>query len=318
MNTLEQVLPRTIFLTQAGSHLYGTNIEGSDYDFKGICIPTERHFFGFRSNFEQFERQVAKGHPHDLTITALAKFVKLAAECNPNIIELLFAPDECVVFEDEFGKTLRMKKQKFLSRKARFTFSGYAKSQLHRIKQHRSWLLNPPKARPERKDFGLGETTKVSKSELGAFQALEQEGATIELPADILTLFLRERQYQAALTHWNQYEGWKKSRNPARAQMEATYGFDGKHGMHLLRLLRMCREILKTGKVHVRRSDREDLLAVRRGERSYEDLIAEAESLDQECGDLVATSPLPEEPDYEYLEELTTNIQLAYLRRYPG
>ncbi len=71
MDTLEKVLPRTIFLTQHGSHAYGTNIETSDYDFKGVCIPTIDYFLGFDKNFEQLERSANAGHPHDLVIMSL-------------------------------------------------------------------------------------------------------------------------------------------------------------------------------------------------------------------------------------------------------
>jgi len=44
-----------IYLTQHGSRAYGTNIEGSDFDFKGVCIPAKQHYFGFGKSFEQQE-----------------------------------------------------------------------------------------------------------------------------------------------------------------------------------------------------------------------------------------------------------------------
>lgn len=57
MDTLEKVLPRTIFLTVAGSHLYGTNIESSDYDFKGACVPTKDYFLGWLKTFERADAE---------------------------------------------------------------------------------------------------------------------------------------------------------------------------------------------------------------------------------------------------------------------
>jgi len=45
--------------------------------------------------------------------------------------------------------------------------------------------------------------------------------------------------------------------------LEAKFGFDTKHAMHLIRLLRMAREILETGVVHVKRPDAEELSAIR-------------------------------------------------------
>jgi hypothetical protein len=249
---------------------------------------------------------------------SLAKFCKLAVDCNPNIIEMLFATDADVIHIDAWGEELRAVRDRFISKKARHTFSGYAHAQLKRIRTHRRWLLDPPKERPTRSNFGLGETTKVSKSELGAFEALHNEGKSIEFAPDVLTLFLRERQYQAALTHWNQYENWKATRNEARAALEAKYGFDTKHAMHLVRLMRMCREILTDGSVVVKRPDASELLAIRRGEWSYERVIAEAEAIDAECAGLYAASPVRHEPDRVWLDDFVIDLTERFLAVQPG
>jgi hypothetical protein len=70
-------------------------------------------------------------------------------------------------------------------------------------------------------------------------------------------LYRRERAYHHAFRDWQQYEHWKAHRNPKRAALEMKMGFDGKHASHLVRLMRMCREILETGRVVVKRPDRE-------------------------------------------------------------
>lgn len=315
MDTLEKVLGRTIFVTRHGSHAYGTNIATSDLDFKGVCIPTKEYFFGSTKKFEQLERQVNRGAPYDTTIMSLQKFVNLAADCNPNIIEILHVSDDDIFFIDSFGEELRAMKDMFLSTKARFTFSGYAHSQLRRIKSHRAWLLNPPQAKPERKDFGLSETSKVSKSELGAFDALMAQGKEIEMTKEILTLFVREKQYSAAKENWDKYENWKKTRNEARSSLEAQFGYDTKHAGHLVRLMRMCREILRDGKVIVRRPDAEELLAIRRGEWTYDQVIEHAEALDVECAELYKTSTLPKTADREAIDDIVISMTERYLAR---
>lgn len=314
MNTLEKVLPRTIFLTQHGSHAYGTNIEGSDYDFKGVCIPTIEYFFGFDKKFEQLERSVNKSAPHDLVIMSLNKFAALAAECNPNIIEILHVADKDVWHIDEFGEELRDMRDMFISTKARHTFSGYAHAQLHRIKKHRSWLLSPPREKPTRASFGLSETSKVSRSELGAFDALVEQQIEVDINKEVLTLFLREKQYNSAKTHWDQYEQWKVKRNDKRAILEAQFGYDTKHAMHLIRLMRMCKEILATGKVNVRREDFEDLLEIRFGRWTYDQIIEEAERLDCECAELYKTSTLPHHADREAIDTRIIAMTERFLR----
>jgi predicted nucleotidyltransferase len=110
----------------------------------------------------------------------------------------------------------------------------------------------------------------------------------IGLDENFVDLMHREKKYKAALTEWQQYQHWVKTRNPERAALEKEHGFDTKHGAHLVRLLRMGSEILTTGQVHVWRggpegpNDREELLAIRAGAWSYEKLIEWSENLDAE------------------------------------
>lgn len=304
---------RTILLVRHGSHAYGTNIATSDLDLKGVCIEPREYHLGFLHSFEQHERMANKGHETDLVIYSLKKFAKLAADCNPNIIEVLHVDDEDIVKCDAVGEQLRSHADDFLSRKAKHTFSGYAHAQLKRIKTHRAWLLNPPKEPPSRVEFGLPDQFKVSKGELGAFDTLMREGGETMLPKDIVRLFCKEREYQSKHTQWKQYENWKKTRNAARAKLEADFGYDTKHGMHLLRLMRMCREILQGKGVIVKRPDAEELLAIRRGERSYDDLVEEAEKIEQECEELYKTSPLPNKPDRQTLDDLIVRMTELFL-----
>lgn len=308
------VKSRTIFMTRHGSHAYGLNVPTSDEDYKGVCIPPRECYLGFLSNFEQHEHMGSKNDGIDSVIYAIRKFVHLAADCNPNIVEVLHVSESDVLKCDAFGEELRNIKDEFLSKKAKFTFSGYAHAQLKRIKTHRSWLLNPPASPPSRKEFGLSETTKASQSELGAFEAAVREGMEVEMPKDVLTLFTREKQYQAAKAQHSQYLNWVKTRNPARAEFEAKFGYDVKHGMHLLRLMRMCREILTQHAVVVKRPDRDELLAVRHGQRSYDSLIEEAEAIELECDELYRTSTLRKEPDRNKLDSFLVNITEQYLR----
>lgn len=308
---------RTILLVKHGSHAYGLNVPTSDEDFKGVCVKSRDCYFGFMKSFEQHEHMGSKSDGIDKVVYSLDKFARLAADCNPNIIEVLHVSESSVLQLDEFGEELRAHRNEFLSKKAKFTFSGYAHAQLNRIKTHRSWLLNPPKQAPSRKDFGLSETSKVSASELGAFEAAVRDGMEIELPKDVLTLFTREKQYQAAKTHFDQFKNWEKTRNPARAELEAKYGYDTKHGMHLARLQLMAVEILEDHVVYVdrrERGDRDDLLDIRFGKLPYDGLIERAERLEARAEELYKTSTLRKEPDRNMLDALIVDMTERYLR----
>ncbi len=308
---------RTILLVKHGSQAYGTNVATSDLDLKGVCIEPAEYHLGFLHRFEQLEHMASKGHDADLVIYSLKKFAKLAADCNPNIIEVLHVNDEDVMECDEFGERLRAHADDFLSRKAKHTFSGYAHAQLKRIKTHRAWLLNPPKEPPSRVEMGLPPQHKVSKGQLGAFEGCSALGLIEQgMPRNVVALFLKEREYQSKMQQWKQYEHWRVSRNPKRAALEAKFGYDTKHGMHLLRLMRMCREILQGKGVLVRRPDAEELLAIRDGQRSYDDLVEGAELLEEECNELYKTSSLPREPNRQALNDFVVEMTEKYLAIY--
>jgi uncharacterized protein len=83
--------------------------------------------------------------------------------------------------------------------------------------------------------------------------------------------------------------------------------------MHLVRLQRMGYEALRTGRLNVTRTDREELLAIRDGLWSYDELEAQASSADAEIAAARATSPLPETPDDAFLDDLCVNIVEAEL-----
>ena len=287
----------TIFLATHGSTAYGTNIETSDVDVKGICVPPVDYLLGYAYNFEQRERKNT-----DEVIYGVQKFFKLAADCNPNIIELLFVDPEHVQKVTPAGEAIRYDRDLFLSKKARFTFAGYAHAQLKRIYNHRKWLRDPPKAKPERKDFGLADN---DAHKVGVIRALHENGYVLDEAERWLQ---KEKEYATALERWAQYRHWKTSRNEARAILEAKFGYDTKHAMHLVRLMRMCVEILDGKGVQVFRPDREELISIRRGAWSYEDLLQEAKDLDEKAAYLYEHSALRSRPSVERLNDLCIQV----------
>ena len=130
----------------------------------------------------------------------------------------------------------------------------------------------------------------------------------VEMSPNFLHILERERAWLSARRQWKQYRGWLNHRNPKRAALEARFGYDTKHALHLLRLMRMGAEILKGEGVQVLRKDREELLAVRDGIWSYEQLMKQAELLSLELRQAKRESALPEQPDDEALNRLCVEI----------
>lgn len=276
-----------IYEVASGSRAYGLATPSSDLDVRGVCIPPARYLLGL-TPFEQWEAQTKEG---ETVIFSLVKFVRLALDCNPNIIEMLYTPPESVLLITEAGRRLVAARDRFLTRQAGRTFGEYAISQLRRLERHHRWLVDPPDHLPTQEEFG-------ARAVEGRFKFPDHDA---------------QRAYQDALRHWNQYQAWVRNRNPERAELERRYGYDTKHAMHLLRLLKMGIEILSTGEVHVYRPDREWLLAVRGGLLGYEELLTLAAEYEMRLKELRQTSMLPESPDVVAAENLLVELQEQFL-----
>jgi len=320
----------TLLLAVGGSRAYGIHTATSDVDIKGVAVPPARYLHGYLRKFEQVDSPVHLAPFASLlsaeetaavaasklegVVFELRKFVGLAADANPNILDLLFCRDAEVRFATPLGERLRAHRHLFVTRKCRHTFAGYAHAQLKRIRSHREWLLNPPKIEPTRVQFGLPEGGGVlPRDQLGAIDTLLERGVTAQdlgLSVGAMELLQREKFYRSARTHWEQYQTWKQSRNPARAALEERFGYDTKHGAHLVRLLRMGTEILATGEVRVWRGDidRDELLAIRAGAWSYDALIAWSDNVEAHLEASYAASPLPREPDREAIDRLCVEL----------
>jgi predicted nucleotidyltransferase len=291
----------TLFLTLHGSRAFGTNTETSDEDFKGICVPPLEYYLGFAKRFEQAEFK--KPNP-DIVIYEIGKFFRLAAECNPSIVEVLFTDPADHVYVNWAMEPVLRDRDQFLSRKARHTFSGYAMSQLKRIKGHRQWLRNPPTHQPTREEFGLPGNGVMPQDQLMAAEAILRKDSLVGFDSNFLALIEKERNFRGAQNNWEHYQTWLATRNPERAALEAKVGYDSKHGMHLVRLMRMAEEILTRGEVVVKRPDAEELLEIRNGAWSFDRIVGWAEDMDAKLEEVEKTSPLPHAPDREYLDRL--------------
>lgn len=116
-----------MFLTLGGSHAYGTNVPGSDVDVRGVTGDSKYDLLGF-GTFEQVVEQST-----DTTIYGFRKLVSLLINCNPNAIEMLGSkPDNYLMVSPE-GQMLLDNKALFLSKKALYSFGGYANDQLRRL-----------------------------------------------------------------------------------------------------------------------------------------------------------------------------------------
>lgn len=163
---LDWLNENTIYVTLHGSQAYGLANQFSDTDVKGICIPPREVEYNLYHRFEQAENSPAleqrlahlknpNNPKFESSIFSLRKFFLLAAEVNPNIIELLWT-DPKDHFVSKYPMDVIIENRNlFLSNKARYTFAGYACAQAKKIERHRKWIVLGEVKPPSREEFGL-------------------------------------------------------------------------------------------------------------------------------------------------------------------
>lgn len=305
-----------LFLTLSGSHAYGTNVEGSDIDIRGVAGSPET--LGF-NHFEQ-----AIDNRTDTVIYAVNKFVSLLAQGNPNIIELLGNDPELYVNMTPEGQMLLDNKELFLTRRVAYSYGGFANDQLRRLQM--GLLRNGTSPEPLKNKFekrsldrlvagqGKDDVFKISISEEVDSEGkhpLLISGSLNNYPVNSLKSLLR-----GLTTTINQYE---QPQHP-KAQKDAAH--INKHAMHLVRLYYTAFDILEQGRiVTCRDKEREELLAIRNGKYMCEDgsyapeFFEFVDALEKRFQNDVRKTPLPAKPDFGKIEELLVEINKSYLRR---
>ncbi len=128
---------------------------------------------------------------------------------------------------------------------------------------------------------------------------------------DFIKLLQKSQKYNSACREYDNYQQWKKNRNPARAAMEAKVGYDCKFAMQAIRLLRTGIEILETGNVIVDRreaGDASELLAIKNGDYSYEAVMKIASDLYNGLDVAYTKSTLPRGVDKEAVNQLCIDL----------
>jgi hypothetical protein len=183
---------RFLILAITGSQAYGLAIEGvSDTDIKGLFIGERPYYLGLEA-IEQIEGKGETGvfttqegikglqkielmtdkfsilQNNDFVLYELKKYLALLKNANPNIQEMLWL--DSYIYLHPLAKLLIDNRDKFLTKKVKASYIGYANAQLRKVETHRKWLLDPPQKEPQAKDFGFTELYKpLSLSELNAF-----------------------------------------------------------------------------------------------------------------------------------------------------
>ncbi len=124
------VSPYVILRVTLGSQAFGLANSASDEDRRGVYLPPADWHWALTKPPEQIESNAIGVEE---VVWEFEKFLCLALQANPNILEVLWSPR--VIEADETGRELLRLRSAFLSRHLYRTYSGYVMSQFRLLKR---------------------------------------------------------------------------------------------------------------------------------------------------------------------------------------
>ena len=313
-----------ILLGLGGSHAYGTNIEGSDLDLRGVATHSARDILT-GSGFEQVTNDET-----DTTIYSLEKLISLLSNCNPNVIEILGLEPWQYIHISPIGQKLIDNRDMFLSKRAIHSFGGYATAQLRRLENKAVRLVN----QDQREKHILDSIENSRHTFPEKYFGNPNDSIRLYIDKAVNPLMNTEIFMDVSLSHyplrdyksmWAEMNEVVKSYNKIgkRNQHAIERGKLGKHMMHLVRLYLMCFDILEKGEIITyRREEHDFLMDIRNGKYLDDNQQPTAEfyeivnELEAHLEELKTTTLLPDNPDYKKIKDFLVEANLEVITKW--
>jgi predicted nucleotidyltransferase len=316
---------RNIVKIKVGSHLYGTETENSDLDYRSIFIPYRKDiiiqrvpkFVKSKKNKKDGEKNIPG--EYDEESYSLHYYLKLLLEGQTVALDMLFAP-KCFVenFYVNFWVDIRENKSRFISNKT-LPFVGYCSQQSikYGIKGRRlSEIRNALDALKQYNDNDLvkdivnkckdfKELTNIfflNASEYVYMDCKRQDNGNYftflnicgkSFPSTVKIKYVREC-----------LQNFIKKYDERALMSEKNEGVDWKALSHAVRISNQAIELFSTGNITFPLINREHILDIKLGKIPYKEVVSEIEDLLLKVEEKSNKSVLPKEPDYKFSEDL--------------
>lgn len=346
--TIQEIKDRGLLLFEciSGSRAYGLDTPSSDTDLKGVYYLPKEQFFGSNpvhqvnneTNDEvyyelgRFVELLSKNNPNILEILATpSESVLYRHPIMDHLTIDLFLSKLC---KDTFAgyATTQIRKAKGLKKKFLnpidkerksvldfcFILDGAASIALKdwltdkRYQQECCGLCSIPHSKGIYALYYDHNNNLRYKGILSGKTANELSLSSIPKEEKVLAyLIFQPDTYSIYCREYREYWEWVAKRNDTRYQGNQAHGknYDAKNMMHTIRLLQVALEILTTGKLHVKRPNRDQLLAIKSGQLEYEDLLTLANNLAQQIESASVYSLLPDTANVAKIEEILISMR---------
>jgi hypothetical protein len=344
--TIDDLRNRELIILEciSGSRAYGLATKTSDTDIKGVFILPKSNYYGFDyipqvSNetndivfyeLGRFMELLALNNPNILELLNTPKeSILYKHPCFEKLDPKTILSKRCSLSFGKFAYS-QIKKAKGLNKKIMNPFSKEKKSilsfcfisaqygsmPLNRFLEVKGWnqkncgLVNIP----HMKDlYGL------YYEEHSNYQGIVSNDSAQELSLSSIPkgcnqealLYFNKDGYSTYCSEYKEYWSWVSKRNQERYSNTISHGknYDAKNMMHVFRLLDMAIEIGRDREINVKRPNRDFLLKIKAGEFEYDDLLELANSKQQEMEVAFEESSLPEQPNKEFIKQLTYELR---------
>ena len=273
-----------------GSMAYGVSQDSSDMDVYSWSLPPKEFIFphlsgeiiGFdepKNRFDQYQQHhiidPSSGKEYDISVYNVVKFFKLCMDNNPNMLDTLYVPMNCILHCSPLGQMVRDRRDIFIHKGCWHKFKGYAYSQLHKL-----------------------EIKHTVAREIFLFEQKYMVDGEFAKPYPIQEY----DKYQKALQQYP--EEVKESK---RNELVRKYGYDTKFAYHIIRLMDEVEQLLTTGTMELGRNN-EEMKAIRRGEWTLEDIRSKFTREEEALNQVYKDSKLPHSPNVQAIKQLLLDV----------
>lgn len=167
-----------LFECVSGSRAYGTSNADSDTDIRGVFVQPTTEFLALSPPVA-----LIADERHNTVYYSLRRTLELLAAANPNILELLYMPPDCIRIDCAEMQRLRARRAMFITRQCADTHIGYAFSQIKKAKGQNKWINQPKSEAQPRKEAFCHVLTRAALAGAGATPCrplpLEQSGVDL-------------------------------------------------------------------------------------------------------------------------------------------
>lgn len=310
-----------------GSRVYGTSVPTSDTDIKFLFQPTAKEILlgngakQITTSTKHDDRQKNTENDIDREGFSLQEFLKHVVGGQTFALDMLYTPRTHWGSQSETWNLLVENRNKLISKKVS-AFVGYCRAQFAKYCVKAERLAAVEDVLSSLSSLHLHETVATGKAVLqplshahpGTVYWKEQP----DLHPNFSVLECCGRQVQLSVTVKRAIEvfGRVKSSYGERTRMAMDKNsVDWKALYHAIRVAREAEELLLTGHITFPRPEAALLLEVRRGDMPYDRVSELIEDGLNRVEKALIVSPLPEEADLKFIENLIFSENLNEVQR---